>query len=68
LPYLACISDDYAFFFKMNVIALSSVLSSDLAPDFCLKKQGSETIFFPHLYSFLAQPDLFFRAGRFIFL
>jgi hypothetical protein len=24
LPYLACISDDYAIFLKMNVIALSS--------------------------------------------
>jgi hypothetical protein len=47
LPYLACVSADYAIFLKMNVIALSS--------DFCVisdaKKADIQTIFLPHLYS-----------------
>jgi hypothetical protein len=47
----------------MNVIALSS----DLALDFCLKKQRSETIFFPHLYSFLEPADLFFQTEPIFF-
>jgi hypothetical protein len=46
-PYLACVSAGYAFFKKINVIALSS--------HFCaisvVKKQPVQTIFLPHLYS-----------------
>jgi hypothetical protein len=46
-PYLACISADYAFFFKMNVIALSSrfCVNSDA------KNRTMQTIFLPHLYN-----------------
>jgi hypothetical protein len=51
LPYLACISADYAFFLKVNVIALSS--------HFCAvsdtKKAIVQTIFLPHLYSLFNQ-------------
>jgi len=47
LPYLACISDDYAIFLKINVIALSS----DFSVIFMMKKPPVQTVFFPHLYS-----------------
>jgi hypothetical protein len=50
-PYLACLSADYAFFLKMNVMALSS--------HFCVisdaKNRTLQTIFLPHLYSFFNQ-------------
>jgi hypothetical protein len=50
-PYLACVSADYAFILKMNVIALSS--------HFCLisdaKKRLMQTIILPHLYSLFNQ-------------
>jgi hypothetical protein len=51
LPYLACISDDYAFFLKMNVIALSS----HFCVIYVVKKWAFQTIFLPHLYSFFNQ-------------
>jgi len=47
LPYLACISDDYAILIKMNVIALSS----DFSVIFMMKKPRDQTIFLLHLYS-----------------
>jgi phosphoribosylglycinamide formyltransferase 1 len=53
LSHLACISDDYAYFIKCNVIALSSHFSARQAE----KNLPFQTIFLPHLYSFLEPTD-----------
>jgi phosphoribosylglycinamide formyltransferase 1 len=49
LPYLACISADYAKFRITNVIGLSSEFPFKTGP----KKGRFQTIFLPHLYRFL---------------
>ncbi len=48
LPYLACISADYASFLKMNVIALSP----DFASDYSHETTCFQTIFLLHLYTY----------------
>jgi len=55
-PYLACISADYAFFLKSNVIRLSSPFRILLKT----KNLCFETLFFPHLYSLFSELIKFF--------
>jgi hypothetical protein len=62
LSYLACISADYAFILKMNVIALSadfSIISSG-------KTAWFQTIFLPHLYSPFHPAVLIFYARKIV--
>jgi hypothetical protein len=47
LPYLACISADYAYFLKMIVIALSA----DFGLDYTHKTACFQTSFLLHLYT-----------------
>jgi len=47
LPYLACISADYAFLFKMNVIALSEYFAEIIQ----VKNRCFKTNFLLQLYN-----------------